>query len=297
MKSVVLLLLLLITPASLADDSSQLTMVVMDPLAKPLACDCVQGYAQRKYEHLGSFLQQALKRPVKVVWSESLSKAVEENGPAHIVIGKHSVVMHDARHHDYKMKPLAQLTGTDGSVTQQGYVVVRAADPAKTVENLQGYRFFFGPEDCEEKHEAPMQLLKESGIKLPATLETSKACSTAASTLLELPASEKAAAIISSYAAPLLEGCGTIKKGDLKVIGKSREVPFITAFANAALTKEERQSIRQALLDVELDAEVMIALETSDGFKRWKPSKSDKKTSETAAAKKKSTVTGRAGEE
>ena len=27
-----------------------LGMVVMDPLAAPLACDCVKGFAQRKYE-------------------------------------------------------------------------------------------------------------------------------------------------------------------------------------------------------------------------------------------------------
>ena len=52
-----------------------ITIVVMDPLSGPLACDCVQGYAQRKYEVLGAFLQETLKRPVKVVWSESLTTA------------------------------------------------------------------------------------------------------------------------------------------------------------------------------------------------------------------------------
>ncbi len=45
-----------------------LTLVVMDPLAAPLACDCVQGYAQRKYESLGAYLQTKLGREVKVVW-------------------------------------------------------------------------------------------------------------------------------------------------------------------------------------------------------------------------------------
>ena len=43
-----------------------LSLVVMDPLAAPLSCPCVAGYAQRKYEKLAEYLQQRLKRPVRV---------------------------------------------------------------------------------------------------------------------------------------------------------------------------------------------------------------------------------------
>ena len=77
-----------------AAEKPGLTMVVMDPLAGPLACDCVQGYAQRKYEHLGTYLQEKLSRPVKVVWSESLPAAIKEHGEAHLVIGKHLSLIH-----------------------------------------------------------------------------------------------------------------------------------------------------------------------------------------------------------
>ena len=42
-----------------ADDAFHL--VVMDPLSKPLSCDCVQGYAQRKYELLGEHLTKHLR--------------------------------------------------------------------------------------------------------------------------------------------------------------------------------------------------------------------------------------------
>jgi len=33
-----------------ADNTRPLSLVVMDPLAAPLSCPCVEGYAQRKYE-------------------------------------------------------------------------------------------------------------------------------------------------------------------------------------------------------------------------------------------------------
>lgn len=264
-------------PAS-AGEKTGLTMVVMDPLAGPLACDCVQGYAQRKYEKLGVYLERELARPVRVVWSESLTSAVSEHGPADIVIGKHSVVKFDAKKLKSVMKPIAALTGTDGSATQAGLLVVRRDDPAQSAKDLEGYRIFFGPEDCDEKHAAPLALIKASGITLPDPLETSPACSTAAASLMELPADEKAAAVISSYAEPLLEGCGTIKKGDLRVVARSKPVPFITAFVNGKVSDKVRGEIQSALLDVELNAELLIALESSTGFQQWKPA--TKKVSE-----------------
>ena len=41
--------------AAALEDDSKLVLVVMDPLSAPLACDCVEGYAQRKYEKLRTF--------------------------------------------------------------------------------------------------------------------------------------------------------------------------------------------------------------------------------------------------
>lgn len=265
-----------------ASQKTELTVVVMDPLAGPLACDCVQGYAQRKYEHLGTYLQKELSRPVKVVWSESLPAAIKEHGDAHLIIGKHSVVKHDARLSKIKVKPVASLTGLDGSITQTGLIVVRKNDTAKAAKDLDDYRIFFGPEDCDEKHAAPMALLEKSGVGLPSKIESSPACSTAAASLMELATDAKAAAVISSYAEPLLEGCGTIKKGDLRVIAESKPVPFITAFINTKVAEVDVASIQSALIDVELNAELLIALESSEGFREWK------KLAKTSAVKVKS---------
>lgn len=263
----------IIADQSAAEDKSgdtALTLIVMDPMAAPLACDCVKGYAQRKYEELGKFLTSQLGREVNVVWAESLAAAMEKSdGKADLIIGKHSVVLSDAKEAKLKLKPLARLTDLKDKVVQTGLFVVRSSDSAKTVDDLKGYRILFGPEDCDEKSAAPMALLKDHHVALPNPVETSPSCSNAAVTLMELGTDVKAAAVISSYAEPLLEGCGKIKKGDLRVIGESKPVPFITLFAQASLTTKEQAEISAALDEAGLVAQLLIDLETASGFVRW----------------------------
>lgn len=265
-----LLAVTLMSASALAADEklTPLTVIVMDPLSAPLACDCVKGYAQRKYEKLGEYLQTELKRPVRVVWSESLVEALDEKtkGKADLIIGKHSVVLADSKESKLEVKPVALLTGKDGLTTQTGLFIVRKQDPATSMTDLAGYRILFGPADCDEKSAAPMALLKKSGLPVPSPVETSPSCSDAAKELLELPESTKAAAVVSSYAQPLLEGCGSIKKGDVRVIGESAPVPFITAFLNEKLDKTTQTALTDVLLKTGSEAKLLIALETLKGF-------------------------------
>ncbi|MFK8113042.1 MAG: PhnD/SsuA/transferrin family substrate-binding protein [Rubripirellula sp.] len=253
---------------SLADDA--FVLVVMDPLSKPLSCDCVKGYAQRDYELLGKHLESSLGKPVKVVWFESLAEALGDTaGKADLVIGKHSVVLADVQSTGYHLKPLAQLTGKDGSVTQKGLVVVRAADKAKSLADLNGYRVLFGPEDAEEKSSAPAVALEAAGVKLPKKRERFGACSEAAAALLEIPNDVKAAAVISSYAEPLLEGCGSIDQGDLRVVGESQPVPFITAFVSEQMDAEAQEQLLVSLVTAGIKPEVLVGMETLAGFLPW----------------------------
>lgn len=268
---VTLLAVLAFALPSLAEDRT-LHVIVMDPLSAPLSCDCVKGYAQRKYEKLGEFLAKQLGRPVKVTWSESLVKATKEtDGAAHLVIGKHSVVLHDAQKLNRKYEPIAALTGSDGETTQTGLLVVRTPDAAQKVTDLKGYRVFFGPEDCDEKCAVVIDMLKEAKLPVPTERETYPSCSNAASKLMELKADEKAVAVISSYAEPLLAGCGAVKKGDLRVIARSKPIPFITAFADGTLSTAEQESIKTALLAVAEEVELLEALETEAGFVPFEP--------------------------
>lgn len=245
-----------------------LTLVVMDPLALPLSCPCVQGYAQRDYTKLAEHLQAELRRPVKVAFHESLTAALRDktDGKADIIIGKRSVVLFDAKRNHLEVDLVARLTGKDGGTTQTGLIVVPTGDPAKSVADLGGYRIFFGPVESEEKHAAALALLMKYQVPIPAALETSAACDEGACKILELAPATRAAAVISSYAKPLLEGCGTIKKGDLRVIGETAAVPFIEVFATSAVPAESRQQILAALSKIAADPILCLALETQQGF-------------------------------
>jgi ABC-type phosphate/phosphonate transport system substrate-binding protein len=256
----------LVSDAS-AGGASELTVVIMDPLAAPLSCPCVKGYAQRDYDKLGTFLEQELGRAVRVVFNESLEKALEEtDGRVDIVIGKRSVVAAQARHRKLSLEPVLALTGKDGQTTQTGLIVVPATDPATSVADLTAYRIIFGSAECDEKHSAALTLLKKHGIVAPERIETCAACSDGATAILELGSKVRAATVISSYAAPLLEGCGTIKKGDLRVVGTTEPVPFVVAFLSTKLSDADRSAITATLKQVGEEPVLLAAIESKSGF-------------------------------
>jgi outer membrane protein assembly factor BamB len=70
---------------------------------------------------------------------------------------------------------------------------------------------------------------------------------------------------------PLLEGCGTVKKGDLKVIGSTTPVPFITVFLSDNIPAETQAAIRDKLAGVKSDPQLLKQMESRDGFKPINP--------------------------
>ena len=248
---------------------AQITIVVMDPMSAPLACDCVQGYAQRKYEKLVDYLREKTGMTVRVVWSESLVSALKsQTKNAQIVIGKDSVVRSDAKEAKKTLLPVAQLTDMNGSTQQKGLFVVLKDNPAASLLDLENYKILFGPADCDEKDAAPKKKLAELEIDFQVG-EICASCSIGAKRLTELDAKGKFATVISSYAGPLLEGCGTIKKGDLKIVGESDSVPFISAFVDSSLSPEVRQNFTSALLAMNQSQDMLKAMETKLGFLQY----------------------------
>lgn len=252
-----------------AEPAEPFVLVVMDPLSKELACDCVQGYAQRDYEKLAKFLEAELGRSVQLEYGESLAVTMQKktNQRADLVIGKESVIRHEAKKLNLEMKPTASLTGKDGKTTMTGLIVVAQADPAITAADLNEHRILFGFADADEKYSAAIELFKALGVTPPEKPETCASCSVGATKLLELAkAGEKSAAVISSYAQPLLEGCGTIEKGDLRVVGETEAVPFVVAFVNDANPTAEQAKVQAALLKVGQNPELCKAIESKKGF-------------------------------
>lgn len=205
-----------------------------------------------------------------VTFAESFEKALAQEGckSIDIAIGKDSVVRHDAAAMELGVTPVAALTGKDGKTTQTGLIVVRSGDAANSVQDLKGYRILFGTAACDEKFAAARTTLTAAGVELsaPEAAETTEACSDGACKIIEWGDGERGAAVISSYAAPLLEGCGTIKKGDLRVVGETDPVPFITAFVSDRLDQAEQKKVREALLEVGKQAQLLAALESLIGF-------------------------------
>ena len=245
-----------------------LALVVTDPLAAPLACSCVKGYAQRDYEQLAKHLGAKLGRPVTVVFSSTLDAALKKgDGKADIIIGKESMVRAQAAEQKLGAVPVAALTGTDGSTTQTGLVVVAGKDPAVSAADLKGYKVLFGGDSAEEKHAAALALFKDLGVTTPAKPDTCPTCTDGAKAVVEAgKTGEKVAAVISSYAKPLLEGCGTVEKGALRVVGITDPVPFIVAFVNDKLPEATRTDVQKALLAIGADKDLCTALETKSGF-------------------------------
>jgi hypothetical protein len=72
--------------------------------------------------------------------------------------------------------------------------------------------------------------------------------------------------VIATSSQPLLEGCGTIPKGSLRVVGKTDPVPFVAAFTTDRVSAADRATIAAALLGVGRVPELCAALETKSGF-------------------------------
>ncbi len=257
------------SPAHQAESGSELLVVVMDPLAAPLSCPCVQGYAQREYEALAEYLEKQLRLSVELAFGDALSTALQDRSVAQadLIIGKDSVVQADAARARLTLERVARLTDKQGVTTQQGLFVVRSDDPARSLEDLAGYRMLLGPAESDEKHAAARRRLAAAGIDLAEELvEVSPACSDGACKLVDGGPDVHAAAVISSYAQPLLEGCGTIQAGDLRVVAETEPVAFISAFVADQGDGELSSQIQQALLRVGEDPEVCARLESLSGF-------------------------------
>lgn len=253
MRLLVIVSLSLCCLPAFGDTERSVKLTVMDPLAAPLACECVAGYAQRNYARLAAFIEQESGLPVVLHHAEALGQ------PADLVIGRFSVVIADAKRLGLPLRAVAMLSDPKGCIDQHGLFVVRAADPAVGIGDLGSRRLRFGPPESQEQHGAAMAALEAFGIARPKVVQTSQGCSSAALAVIE---KEADCAIISSYAWPLLAGCGTLSKGELKVIGKTANVPFIGVFAMPTVA----QKVVESLLVVKDHPELLKALESRDGF-------------------------------
>ncbi len=245
-----------------------LVLAVLDPLAIDLACDCVQGFAQRDYRVLAAFLKEQLERPVELVFAGSVPAALAKSSQNRldILIGKDSEVCYGFREKQLTGKRIAYLTNKNGKTTFTGLIAVASDDTAKTVADLKKHRVVFGPVACDEKYAAAIRLLEKEGIDVPKKPQTAESCTIAALEIVDNESETPVAAVISDYALTLIEGCKTIEKGALRILGKTEPVPFVGVFLADSVDTKTVEALRAALKEFGQDAKRLEKLETKNGF-------------------------------
>jgi outer membrane protein assembly factor BamB len=242
-------------------------LVVMDPLAKELACACVKGYGQRDYRKLAAWLESGLKQGVSIEFSDDLAETLKlaEPGQEVIVAGESSLIVENAKRATLACQPLCALTDPAGDTSLTASFVAQANDPAKELKDLRGRTFLFGLADTKENHAAVQSTLRAAGVE--SAVEKRSVYTDAALDVLDSKSSPAPIAIIPGYALRLLEGCGSITRGDMKVIGKTEPFPFVTLFVSDTISAEKSQKILQTLLHLKTDENLLRAMESRDGFK------------------------------
>lgn len=246
-------------------EQGAIRVAVMDPLAADLACACVEGFAQRKYEVLAIHLEGALDRAVDLRYGADLGLLADE-APIDLVIGKKSIVEYDLGRVGLKAKPVAMLTSKEGKTTFRGLFVVASGNRAAKVEDLQGYELFIGKPTAEEKHGAALAALEAAGVDATGKTKEFGTCTDSAMAVINAGTAKDTAAVVSDYAKTLLVGCGTIDADALRVIGQTKPVPFIAAFVTDNVSDKERRAITEALLSFGENKAFLPYLETKSGF-------------------------------
>lgn len=248
--------------------SEPITLVVMDPLAKELACACVKGYGQRDYRKLAAQLEKGIKKQVKVEFSDDLAESLSGGSPVRevIVVGDQSLVASGAKKAGLKYHAVCTLTDLEGNAAMTALFVARSDDPVKGLKEIGGRKVLFGMPEVDAKYAASLGALRDAAIAPTITPEQRGSYSEAVLDMLDSRSSPPPLAVIPGYALRMLEGCGSIKPGTLKVIGKTEAVPFITVFLSDSIPAQTAKEALNVLMAVKRDAKMLNALESRDGF-------------------------------
>jgi outer membrane protein assembly factor BamB/ABC-type phosphate/phosphonate transport system substrate-binding protein len=239
-------------------------VVVMDPLALPLSCSCVESVGQRRYDQLAAHLEQTTGRRFKLTFEESLDLALRRiRSKPDFIIGKNAMVRFDAERLKVLVTPLAHLTDRNGLTTQSGVFLVRTSDPARRLADLSGRVVMLGPEEETETHQAARAALQQARLAKPAKLDSAGAIDSGA---LALTDGEVAAAVVPDYLPPLLVGCGKVEPGAVRVLAKTLPVPGVRLFRTGSTDDALAKRVAAEVTALAKRKDLLAALESANGF-------------------------------
>ncbi|MEN6425744.1 MAG: PhnD/SsuA/transferrin family substrate-binding protein [Phycisphaerales bacterium] len=241
-----------------------LRVAVTDPLCIRLAPEWLKGQAKRHYVLFGESLARELGRPVEILYADNPGEVFQSHrGQIDVVIGKTSSVLSGAAEIDEPIRPIARLTDENDSSEVFGLFIVRTKDPAETVGSLEDYRILFGPRHDAERHSAALAMLAEHGVAPVPPLQIERDCVKA---LAAVAKGDADAAVIPSYALPLLDGFEGVEEGTLRVLGSTPPEPLVQAFATARLSPTTERTVVDALLSMASDSQLLAAMASKSGF-------------------------------
>ncbi|HMO63980.1 MAG TPA: PhnD/SsuA/transferrin family substrate-binding protein, partial [Verrucomicrobiota bacterium] len=247
--------------------AAPLVLVVADPLSRELACACVPGFGQRDYRRLARHLQGALRRPVAVEFTDDVAASLRRlfGGAAFIGVGERSTAAAAPGRAGRSLRPVGGLTGLGGWATVAAVFVARREDAAARLADLAGRRIYVGLAEADAAQRTLQGALAAAALEPAPQLVARGADAKVGLDVLDSGATPPPVAVLPEYVLRLLEGCGSITPGSLKVIGRTAPQPFITVFVGETAAPEAVARLRQALLD--LDAPLRQALESSEGVR------------------------------
>ncbi|MFN0067872.1 MAG: PQQ-binding-like beta-propeller repeat protein [Limisphaerales bacterium] len=250
-----------------ATRAEPVVLLVADPLSRELACACVPGFGQRDYRRLARHLQGALRRPVTVEFSDDVADSLGRlsAGADFVIVGERSTTAAAAARAGRSLRPLAVLTGLDGTSTVTAVFAARRDDPAGGIGDLAGRTILVGLAESDAAQAALRSALDAAALQPAPQLVVRGAETKVGLDVLDSAATPPPVAVMPEHVLRLLEGCGSITPGSLKVIGRTAPQPFITVFVGATTESQQVARLRQALRD--LDAPLRQALESSEGFR------------------------------
>ena len=241
-----------------------LHVVVMDPMAAPLSCACVAGQGQRDYDAWSQDLSRKTGWEVMLTFDESLKLAQRRTGlAADLIIGKHSVVRFDADNMQQQIRLVSRLSDPNGATTLSGVVLVRENDPARSLADLKGRSLTLGPIEDADCHAAARQLLREHNLTNSVSISAAGSLDECAYRLLD---GETDAAVLPEFMPRFLEACGKMEPNALRVIGRTKPVPFVSLFATDRVNEQTENRIVATLAHVAENPELLQALESQRGF-------------------------------
>lgn len=257
---------------------AQLLLVVMDPLASELACACVKGYGQRNYRVLAARLRSALNLPVAIEFTDDLAETLSLVGAGRhlVVVGDRADLPHQFERAKVQSHLVAELTGLDGATTSPALIVVKSDDVVRTNRDLAGRTLLFGMRESNSRYAAVLDRLRTAGVEASVKRLGRTSAQEAALDVLDSGDALPPAAILPAYALPLLEGCGTVKPGTLRVVDRTEPVPFVGVYVDAGMPEILEKKVVRCLEGIRDQPKDLKSLETREGFRRLESRPADK---------------------